>query len=189
MKRGFDIKSPDGVFAGTRKGNSALGAPTRCPPVFKGEKSLLPRVVAPSTEPPKSCCRLSPSLPVPQWVILGWQHLWAGSELGVPSAIQQLIHQNSAPLPALTLHRQVGRGGWRAAQAVARDAGVFSSILWLHPENDQRPVDQDPHPQLQVTARDQGRRGEGGECWRRSSRERGQPRHGMRGRRRPKLTS
>lgn len=81
-----------------------------------------------------------------------------------PHPIQHvLIHQDLALLPTLTLHRQVGGGGWRAAQAVARDAGVFSSILWLHPENDQRPVNQDPHPQLQVAARDQGRRGEGGE--------------------------
>lgn len=82
--------------------------------------------------------------------------LGASAPRGRPQAQQGAgTSQHPLGLTALTLHRQVGRGGWRAAQAVAGDTGVFSSIFWLHPENDQRAIDQDPHPQLQVAAREE----------------------------------
>lgn len=76
---------------------------------------------------------------------------------GHPPHAQQEAGTSQHPLgfTALTLHRQVGGGRRRAAQAVAGDTGVFSSIFWLHPENDQRAINQDPHPQLQVTAREE----------------------------------
>lgn len=70
---------------------------------------------------------------------------------------EQATSQHPSGFTALTLHSQVGGGGRRAAQAVAGDTGVFSSIFWLHPENDQRAINQDPHPQLQVAAREERR--------------------------------
>lgn len=81
-----------------------------------------------------------------------------------PPHAQQEAGTSQHPLgfTLLTLHRQVGGGRRRAAQAVAGDTGVFSSIFWLHPENDQRAINQDPHPQLQVTARGEGRKAAGG---------------------------
>lgn len=66
----------------------------------------------------------------------------------------------SPPLPlhfvamvTLTLNSQVCRCWGRYAQAVARTAGVFPGILRLDPEDDKGAVDENAHPQLQITAR------------------------------------
>lgn len=53
----------------------------------------------------------------------------------------------------LTLNSQVGWCWGRDAEAVARTAGVFPSILRLDPEDDKGAVDEDAHSELQITAK------------------------------------
>lgn len=100
------------------------------------------------------------------------------SSRAVPSPRRPLLHPHCLhaalqppmwpawPEPApLTLHGQVRRGRGRASQAVAGDAGILPRVLRLHPEDNQGPVDQDPHPQLQITAGTQNTGHNGGGCW------------------------